>query len=146
MTSGLEAKSPGPPASGRGTLATRRGTNAMGSATTVGMSLDKEMTWQGVRYRVVGGRVEAHNGDTWRTCSRQELLRAGPRYCDLWDWLRQHGVRRTSPSGGGGEVVTNPYRVTIRLSEEDLEKLKGSAAERGVTVNGLVTDMIRRLR
>jgi predicted DNA binding CopG/RHH family protein len=42
--------------------------------------------------------------------------------------------------------VTNPYRVTIRLSEEDLEKLKGAAAERGVTVNGLVTDMIRRLR
>jgi len=118
----------------------------MGSVITVGMSPDKEMTWQGVRYRVVGGCVEAHDGDTWRTCSRNELLRAGPRYCDLWDWLRQHGVRRTSPSGGGGEVVTNPYRVTIRLSEEDLEKLKGAAAERGVTVNGLVTDMIRRLR
>ena len=84
------------------------------------------MTHQRRRYEVRDGNVY-RDGEVM---TKADLLRAGDADSPLWRWLREHGVRRPSPSGSRtGSDSRRKVEVKLRLDPEDaamLDQLAGN--------------------
>lgn len=87
------------------------------------------------------GAVDARGGvgQLWRRAPLRLLAKhyavgEGP-----WPWLREHGVRRPSPSGPS---MAAPQRTTVevklRLAPDVAARLRAYASRRNVTVSGAI--------
>lgn len=105
--------------------------------------------WAGWQLRIgPSGAPEARGGARgWRWAPAPLRLLAkhyavgeGP-----WPWLREHGIRRPSPSGPSGEAKQrHTVAVQLRLQPELAERLKAHAEAKGTTVSGLISAWIEK--
>lgn len=110
------------------------------------------VTIAGITYRVRDGSPERRaEGEARFTPMRPRDLLALPATSEAWIWLREHGVRRPSPSGGNQEG--SPWRSTpnemrhnqpvkITLPPETREAGERMAAEDGLKLSGLIKNLI----
>jgi hypothetical protein len=101
---------------------------------------------EGSEYRIVGGQVETRlvGARGWQQASLQWLLREYAVDSPLWDWLRENGIRRPSPSGVSVEEDRSKVQRKLRLDPRDDAALETLARARGMTMSDLVAQWIRR--
>ena len=102
---------------------------------------------EGWTLRVRDGRPEYRSDDgAWQRAPMRLLARHHSVDSDLWTWLRQHGVRRPSPSGTSGPTTPEAQRgtvqVLVRLAPDVAARLRELAAERGSTVSAIVAGWV----
>lgn len=84
----------------------------------------------------------------WGRAPLRLLTAAYPSDSDVWVWLREHGAARTSLTSGPSTPEGERGNVQIKLRVEKVvaARMKSIAAARGVTVSGLVTDLVARAK
>lgn len=91
--------------------------------------------------RVVDGRVSVRENGAraWLPVSKRYLLRFAVD-SPAWDWLREQGLRRPSPSGKTKEEDRSTVQQKLRLNREVWNVLNRLAGETGMTKSQLVSE------
>jgi hypothetical protein len=85
-------------------------------------------------------------GARWMPAPLRLLARHYAADSAVWAWLREHGVRRPSPSGPSGPSVPRAERtrraIEVTLSDEARARLAELAEARGVSRSELVEALV----
>jgi hypothetical protein len=92
------------------------------------------------------GDVEMLDGERWvdaplRQLARDYAVGEGP-----WPWLREHGVRRPSPSGTAGYAGRRKKSVLLHFTDAELERIDAIAKAWGLPRNAAVVRMSERVK
>lgn len=107
-------------------------------------SVSGSKTIDGVTWRVaLDGTVTRREGRSWVHVPRSSLL-AYPADCELWTWLREHGVRRPSPSGPRvPDARTERGSRPVRLDDETVADADKLAAKWGCSRPAAIARAVR---
>lgn len=90
-----------------------------------------------VEYRVRGSKA-------WAVMSKNRLTREHEPKSPLWDWLREHGIRRAVSGRSGGQVVNRTKKV-LSLSHAGAQLLERVSRKTGQTQGDIVERGIRAI-
>gem|GEM_PF-6736930 len=103
----------------------------------------------GWRLIIDNGAVTSWDGRTperWTPAPLRRLAREYPVGSEVWQWLRQHGVRRPSPSGPSGPSLPRSQRGTrkVEISLSPAADAALSELARGGTKSAVVEALVMR--
>ena len=96
--------------------------------------------------RVVKGKVQYRECEQkrWGSRSHAEMVRSFSVDHVIWPWLREHGYERSRSGPTQPESARKRGQLLLRLTPHVADILRDQAAELGIAVSGLVSDLVTR--